>query len=415
MRSLGSVLRGVALVGLVLWIVNALLPRLDAPEVVRGAALAEALPRLTASPAVEAVVARLEAVPSARERDWLAALRDAGVSVQWTGNIAPLGLETYPAADPAGGTFVLVSGPPRSAVADSLGAIDTLDVAPALVRVGDARGGITLASGPQLAHAATAPARPPRRVLVIGSASWEAKFIIAALEEAGWPVEARLLVRPDNFVVQGSGIAPDTSRHSAVVVVDSVAQLRPALDAFVRAGGGVVLAGSASRVRAAAPFVAWRVARRESAPLGTLPDDTLWRGQSRVVFANVDTTQTIVLERRGANLAIVARRHYGGRVLAVGYDETWRWRMTGEATSVADHRAWWSRHVASVALRPAPAQEIASGAAPLAALHASLGPSADVSGGAPTMPRSLLANLLGGLTLAMLLGEWLLRRLRGQS
>src|SRR5688572_6457190 len=238
MRSLGSVLRGVALGALALWIVLALLPRLDAPEVVRGAALADALPRLTASPAVEAVVARLEAVPSARERDWLAALRDAGVSVHWTGDIAPMALETYPAADPAGGTFVLVSAPPRSSVGDSLGAIDTLDVAPALVRVGDARGGITLASGSQLAHAATAPARPPRRVLVMGSASWEAKFIIAALEEAGWQVEVRLRVRPDNFVVQGGEIALDTSRHSAVVLVDSIAQLSLRLDAFVRAGGG---------------------------------------------------------------------------------------------------------------------------------------------------------------------------------
>ena len=415
MRSLGSVLRGVALGALVLWSVIALLPRLDAPEVVRGAALSEALPRLTASPAVEAVVARLDAVPSARDRDWLAALRDAGVSVRWTGDIAPLALETYPATDPGGGTFVLVSAPQRAEVGDSLGAIDTLDVTPALVRVGDTRGGVTLASGSQLAHAATAPALAPRRVLVTGSASWEAKFVIAALEEAGWQVEARLRVRPDNFVVQGGGIVLDTSRYSAVVVVDTVAQLLPALDAFVRAGGGVVLAGAASRSRGVAPLIAWRVARRESAPLGTLPDDTLWRGQSRVVLSNVDTTRAIVLERRGADPVIVARRHYGGRVLAVGYDETWRWRMAGGATSVADHRAWWSRHVASVVLRSGPVREIATGAAPLAALHASLGPSADVSGGAPTLPRSLLANLLGGLALATLLGEWFLRRLRGET
>ena len=413
MRSLGSVLRGVALVALVLWIVIAILPRLDAPEVVRGAALAQALPRLTASPAVEAVVARLEAVPGARERDWLAALRDAGVAVQWTGDIAPLALETYPAADPAGGTFALVSAPPRSSVGDSLGAIDTLDVAPALVRVGDARGGITLASGSQVAHAATAPAPAPRRVLVTGSASWEAKFLIAALEEAGWQVEARLRVRPDNFVLQGGGIAPDTSRHAAVVVVDTVAELLPGLDAFVRAGGGLVLAGAASRARVASSLVAWRVARREAAPLGTVPDDTLWRGQSRVMFSNVDTTRAIVLERRGANPVIVARRHYGGRVLAVGYDETWRWRMGGGATSVADHRAWWSRHVASVALRPALAQDIATGAAPLAALHASLGSPAEINGTGPTVPRSLLANLLGALALGALLAEWLVRRLRG--
>src|SRR5687767_1036865 len=263
MRSLGSVLRGVALGALALWIVTALLPRLDVPEVVRGAALAQALPRLTASPAVEAVVARLDAVPSARERDWLAALGDAGVLVHWKGDIAPLALETYPAADPAGGTFVLVSAPPRSAVGDSLGAIDTLGVAPALVRVGDARGGITLASGSQLAHAATAPASAPRRVRVMGSASWEAKFVIAALEEAGWQVEARLRVRPDELVAQGGGSAPDTGVHAAVVLLDTAAQFLPGLDACVRAGGGLLLAGAASRARVASSLVGWRVARRE--------------------------------------------------------------------------------------------------------------------------------------------------------
>src|SRR5688500_18690852 len=262
MRSLGSVLRGGALGALALWIVLALLPRLDAPEVVRGAALAEALPRLTASPAVEAVVSRLEAVPTARVRDWLAALRDAGVSVQWTGDIPPLALETYPAADPAGGTLVLVSAPPRSAVGDSLGAIDTLDIAPALVRVGNALGGITLASGPQLAHAATVPAPAPRTVLVTGSASWEAKFVIAALEEAGWQVDARLRVRPDEAVAQGGGSAPDTGLHSVVVLLDTVAQFLPGLDAFVRAGGGVVLTGTATLARSARSLVAWRVARR---------------------------------------------------------------------------------------------------------------------------------------------------------
>ncbi|MGH7636478.1 MAG: hypothetical protein ACREOK_02405 [Gemmatimonadaceae bacterium] len=409
MRSLGSVLRGIAITALILWIVNALVPRSGSPTLVRGDALSDELPRLTSS--ATGIAARLDHVPGARERDWLAALRDAGVVVQWTGDLAPVALETYPAADPSGGTFVLVSAPARSAVGDSLGAIDTLDVARAVVRVGDVRGGITLTSGSQTARAPIAPAIAPRRVLVAGSASWEAKFVIAALEEAGWQVDARLRVRPDEAV--GGPVTPDTARHSAVVLLDTSARLPGGLDAFVRAGGGVLLAGAASRLQVASALVGWRVARRETAPLGTVPDDTLWRGQSRVVFGDVDTSRAIVLERRGANPVIVARRHYAGRVLAIGYDETWRWRMAGGANSVAEHRAWWSRHVASVAFRAAPARNLATGSAPLAALHALLGPAVSAALPASSWPRALLGNLLGAIALAALLGEWFLRRLRG--
>jgi hypothetical protein len=250
-------------------------------------------------------------------------------------------------------------------------------------------------------------------VLVAGSASWDAKFLVAALEEAGWRVDVRLRVRPDEVVGQGPIISPDTGRHAAVLVLDSAASVS-GLDAFVRAGGGVVLVGDASRARVAAPLVAWRVARRETAPLGTLPGDTLWRGQSRVMFGDVDSTRAIALERRGDAAVVVARRHYAGRVLAVGYDATWQWRMAGGASSVAQHRAWWSRHVASVALRASPGRVVVTGAAPLAALQAALGPAVAGESMTAGWPRGLLANVLGALALAALLAEWIVRRLRGK-
>lgn len=410
MRSLGSVLRGIALAALLVWIVNAIVPRSSAPTVVRGDALADELPRLTSN--ASGVVARLDHVPGATERDWLAALRDAGVAVQWTGDIAPVALETYPAIEPSGGAFALVAAPTRSTVSDSLGPIDTLDVAPVIVRVGDVRGSITLTTGAQIARAPATSVVAPRRVIVAGSASWETKFVIAALEEAGWQVDARLHVRADAVVGAGGIIVPDTARYSAVVLVDTAARMVAGLDAFVRAGGGVVLAGESSRLRHVAPLVAWRAGPRESAPLGTLPGDTLWRGLSRVPFVDIDTARAIVLERR-TNPVIVARRHYRGRVLAVGYDETWRWRMAGGAHSVGEHGAWWSRQVASVAFRSPPTRNLATGSAPLAALHASLGPAGPAVLPSTAWPRALLGNLLGAIALASLLAEWFLRRLRG--
>ena len=414
MRSLANGLRAIALAALALWIVNAAWPRSSAPEVVDGSALAEALPGLTLG--ATGIVARLDHVPHAGVRDWLAALRDAGVTVHWSGDLAPVAVETYAAVDPGGGAFVLVGASGASTVSDGLGPIDTLEGGrlPALVRLDDVRGDVLLALGPQRARASIPRATTPRRVLVVGAANWESKFIVAALEETGWQVDARLRVRPDHVVAQGGVVVPDRATHAVVVLLDTTSTPIGRLEPFIRAGGGLILAGDGTRARVAAPVIAWRAGRRESAPLGSLPDDTLWRGLSRIAFENVDTTRAIVLERRDGNPVVVARRHHGGRVLAVGYDETWRWRMAGGANSVAEHRRWWSRHVASVAFRPAPETAVVAGSAPLAALHAALGPPSDARH-APTFPRALIANVLGAIAFAALLGEWFIRRLHGMA
>lgn len=410
------VARSAALLALLLWIANAWRPRDGVGEDVRLDRLADVLPRLTASKATDSVHVRLDSVPDETARDWLAALRRAGVGVSWSGQLAPVGLETYVAADPAGSVIVLAAGGEGSVVGDVLGAIDTISVGqkPAMIRVADVQGRLTLASGSQPARAAIAPRGAPKRVMVSGPAGWEAKFIVAALEESGWVVDAHLRVGPGDVVGQASPPPPDTSRDAAVVIVDSSGPRIPNVDRFVRQGGGLVLVGDANRMRAVGSLVSWRAARREIAPLGTLPGDTTWRGQSRLPLDTVGDARVVVLEQRGDHATVVARRHYRGRVIGTGYDETWRWRMAGGANSVTEHRAWWSRLVSGVALRdPAPAN-VVTGAAPVATLHASLGPPSEPGASlASALPRELVSNILGALILVSLLTEWLLRRSRG--
>jgi hypothetical protein len=119
------------------------------------------------------------------------------------------------------------------------------------------------------------------------------------------------------------------------------------------------------------------------------------------------------LTTRGALLTSAARREGAGRVLQVGFDETWRWRMQGGTDAVAAHRAWWSRMVGSVAATPLVVDAAASSAegAPLARLIGALGPATTVEPLA-SAPRRLPAWLLP-LLLICLLAEWGSRRWRG--
>jgi hypothetical protein len=429
---LERLVRAIALVSLALWIANAAWPRSDRAAVIRGPSLGDALPRLTTAEPADSIHALLDTVPDARTAAWLAALRGAGLGVSWSGATgAAMALETFRSADPAAGIVLLAATPSAtSVIGDALGPIDTIAgaLAPATLRLASAEGDVTLRAGQQPARVNVAPAATTRRVYVAGSAGWEAKFVIAALEEAGWSVDARLFVRPDHDVVQGGGARTslDTARYAVVVLMDSAAaETTRGVEEFVRAGGGVVLAGDASRARRVTGLVAWRAARREIAPLGTLPGDTAWRGLSRFELDTIPARRAIALALRGDNMVVAARRHYAGRVVAVGYDQTWRWRMAGGENGVAEHRAWWSRVVAGVAptvilsasnVIPSEARDLQlrTGAAPLASLYDVIGPPSTASTTLGSrLPFALLSNLLGALALAALLAEWLLRRSRG--
>jgi hypothetical protein len=374
---------------------------------------------------VDSVQVHLDTVPDAASAAWLAALRGAGVGVSWTGpSIEAVALETYPAADPAGGVFVLTSAPALVArvLSDALGPIDTVRgggaAEPIASRVASVEGDVTLTSGIQPARASVASGGAARRVFVSGAAGWEAKFVVAALEESGWTVDARLFVAPGRDVFQGGGerAGLDTSRHAAVVLLDSAAAERArGVQQFARAGGGVVLAGDANRARRVSGIVAWRAGKRETAPLGTLPGDTSWRGLSRLPLDTDAERRAIALESRNGKPVVAARRHYAGRVAGVGYDQTWRWRMAGGDNALVEHREWWSRVVASVAARPALDRDsVTTGAAPLASLYDVLGPPAATARALPvTLSPGMLSSVLGLVCLTALLAEWMLRRARG--
>jgi len=126
----------------------------------------------------------------------------------------------------------------------------------------------------------------------------------------------------------------------------------------------------------------------------------------------------VALERRGDAVVAAARRVGPGRVVQLGYDETWRWRMEGADGAADEHRRWWSAVVASVAHAPAalaPAAPDTTDPAPRAALVEALGaPAPSASARAPAAPRRERPDsLFLAAACTALLAEWASRRLRG--
>jgi len=365
----------------------------------------------------------LDSAPAPMQRDWLAALEASGSNVTWWGNIPATAVSTTPVVSPRGGILVAVAAPAEAAVilSDAAGPIVTVKA-----EDGGARMAVAAASGAITARVAGANAQTVqrdsvavRRLLVIGSAGWESKFVVAALEEDGWKVDARIRVAPGIEVSQGQSAVVDTSRYSAVIALDETAAAYASQTAaFVRKGGGLILAGKAASHDA---FVALRPGRAGNAvsaaiPAGSLePGATTLRSLTLAAVANIRSDVT-VLDRRGRAVAIAARRHGAGRVLQHGYGESWRWRMTGGETSVNDHRRWWSSAVSSVAYAPRTRSQSvpALDDAPLARLTAALGPpsSADAASLAKDAGPLPLWSLFALLSIS-LLGEWASRRLRG--
>ncbi|HUO52758.1 MAG TPA: hypothetical protein VMT93_09575, partial [Gemmatimonadaceae bacterium] len=297
-----------------------------------------------------------------------------------------------------GGGLILAGGAARAVALPAF-------VAPLIVR-----------EGAQEARARPADSLAPRTVAVLGAAGWEGKFLLAALEERGWRTAARFSVAPGIGVSQGGALALDTARDGAVIVLDSATAAAEArrLAAFVRQGGGLILAGGAARAVALASIAPGRagphvrpatIAFADSAPRRAL-------GFESVTQLAPDA---VVLESRDGRAAVAARRTGAGRVLHQGYDESWRWRFEGGAHSPEAERAWWSDLVASVSYRAAIPLAVRNlDAAPLAQLTHSLGPPTAErrAPSAAVIPSSLSWWLLI-LILASLLAEFASRRLRG--
>ena len=415
-------LRAVALL-LLAWLAIASVRPAAAPAAARAdaASLPGALREWTSRAPASAWV-RLDALPDAASRAWLAALRRAGTAVAWGGDSLPaLALEASPVADPVGGTRLRVAGPDgaRVALSDAAGLLDTVALrgAGASVVAGATVGAVEARAPRGIARVAPPDSIRLGRLLVLARAGWEAKFAIAALEERGWVVDARLRVAPGVDVRQGAPASPDTARYAAVLALDSTAGDRAAAIArFVRQGGGLLLAGDAARIPALASLAPGAAGARIGGVAGALDAGDARRGLSLWPVTRVQS-DAVPLERRGASVSVAARRTGVGRVVQVGHDDSWRWRMASGDAAIGAHRAWWSSLVSAVAYAPVAPAAHSSGAAPdpapRAALHDALGEAAPAPEDGPARSRAplRLATFVG--VVALLLLEWASRRLRG--
>ena len=384
----------------------------------RSATLGESLAQWTDAPPRDVHVS-LDVAPTPGERDWLRSLRRTGTTVTWQGEAIPaLALEAMPAVAPRRGINLSIAAPvgARVAIRDDIGTIDSV-----VARVGGATVLAPIVVGPLRAsigsHRAVATPQDSllrRRVLVLGHVGWEAKFVITALEEAGWSVEARLALAPGHVVEQGTPRPPDTARYSAVVVLDAPSPAAAgAITRYVRAGGGAVLAGAAGSARSLAALAPGRVGARVRPSRIAFADDAPRRALA--FSAIVPRSDAVVLDERDGRVAAAARRVDAGRVTQIGYDETWRWRLAGTAQAPDAHRAWWSAVVASVAYRAAVPTSQGQGIdnAPLARLVDALGAPAASRAPAPRSRFNPSPNLLFALVSLLLLAELASRRLRG--
>ena len=389
-------------------------------DVVRGD-LPRALVRWTLSPTAEMRVV-LDVAPDPATRDWLRALGRAGASVRWSSS-RPFGAAAVvaePVPEPNGVTRVRFASATGEAVsvADDAGAIDTLPRGGAREMELGAVAGAVRATG--TTFTATSELRDSvvlRPVLVLGAAGWESKFTIAALEERGWHVASRVRVAPNIDVTQGPLGSIDTARYSAVIVLDSTAAPSSSeIARYARAGGGVILGGSTARSGGFASLAPGRVGARVAGVAGAVSSAAPRTGLAGFPVASPGV-DAVVLESRDGVAMIAARRLDAGRVMQVGYDETWRWRMAGGDESAAAHRAWWSRLVAGVAyapLLPRGSGLTSVDETPLASLVDAVGPSTPMEGRiAAHTDNARLDWMLFILIAASLLAEWTSRRLRG--
>ena len=416
------VLRGVALAALAALLWRALRPApATGTEVSRGS-FGVALERWTRTATADMHVV-FDAAPDRTTRDWLRALRRSGGSVRWSSPrpISGAAVVAEPAPEPNGATRVRLAAATGDAVsiADAAGLIDTLP------RGGGTELELATVAGDVRASGATFAAATAARdsvvlrpILVLGPAGWESKFTMAALEERGWRVASRVRVAPKVEVTQGPLGGIDTSRYSAVIMLDTTAGFLGAeVTRYARSGGGVVLAGSAARIPGLAGIAPGTVGRRLAGVAGGVTSASPRTGLGGFPVG-APRSDAVALESRDSAVMVAARRVDAGRVIQSGYDETWRWRMAGGDEAAAAHREWWSRIVAAVAYAPLVPRSVATNGAldeaPLASLIEALGPATSYD---PRLAShndgGLITRALFALVVASLLVEWASRRLRG--
>ncbi len=216
---------------------------------------------------------------------------------------------------------------------------------------------------------------------------------------------------------QGAVSPLDTAHFAVIIAVDSAsaAANARAITDFVRQGGGLILAGDAGRAPAMLALAPGAVGPHQHAASLSFADSAPRRALGFYAITNLKP-DAISLESRDNKHALAARRAGRGRVLQLGYDDTWRWRFAGGRTAPEAERTWWSALVSSVSYRAAlplaGSAQLNANSAPLASLYSSLGsPTAD-----SRQPVSVVFGLpwwLFSLIVLSLLAETASRRLRG--
>jgi len=362
---------------------------------------------------------QLDSTPSPTERDWMRALDAAGTRVEWRGKLPAGAISVQAVASPRGGIRALAASPSanRISLEDELGVIEGANAhsGGASFEIPSSSGNLVARIGGTRAVADPADSISIGRVLVIGGAGWESKFVVAALEEGGWKVDADMRVAPTVDVIQGSISPIDTSRYTAIVALDGAAASRASdIIRYVSSGGGLILGGTSGSLDAFAsvrPGATGNV-QTPSALEGEPGSATL---KSLPVLPIVTLrTDAVRLESRDGVTASAARRHNQGRILQDGHIDTWRWRMSGGANSPAEHREWWTNAVSSVAYAPVVRRaEVSSDNAPVTRLIAALGPASQTRPTFASQARSISLWLLFAILSLSLLSEWASRRLRG--
>lgn len=380
------------------------------------------------NPATRALHMQLLATPDAQRRALLHATALSGLPVSWRAEndrVPVLALAVSALADPIGGSVVRAVAQSGTALSlsDSVGWLDSATAV--------ARGAQWNVPGPArafqvngAAHAAAAPLRLGR-IRLFAAPGWEARYAMQALEEAGWRVDADFEIAPRVSVTAGAPASLDTARYSAVIALDSTAwPSGGAIARFVGDGGGLVMFGSAASGGAMAALRAGTHAQLSPGIPGALRTATPREGLALRPVSSLASAAVVLerSERPGSPISMVARRVGAGRVLQVGWDQSWEWRMLGGDDAVEAHRDWWRGLLQRVAYAPDVRvdslierwQPLPGNAAPTADLVARLGPAREPAelpaSAAPLTPPSPWWFVLAS---AALLAEWWSRRLRG--
>jgi len=373
--------------------------------------------------APDGIRVQLDSIPSTIERAWLGALAGAGSRVTWSGDLSPVMIDAQPVASPTGGTRVFAAAPSGSSVvlSDDVGVIDTVRAqgAGAVVTLNSVANHLAARAKGAVASTGARDSVVLHRILVIGDAGWESKFVVAALEEEGWKVDAFIRVAPGVDVTQGSVLVIDTTRYSAVIALDAAASpYANRIIEFARTGGGVVLAPQAASLDAMAPLRAGELGRATSGARAIQTGGSVTLSTLALAPITSLRSDAIPLEKRAGAVSIAARRIGAGRALQLGYEDSWRWRMAGGEEAIRGHRAWWTGLVSSAASAPRIPRAtgtISTDEAPMIGLVAAIGSGTSAAlsnpAGKPADMRAWLFVLLAlGLT-----GEVASRRLRGSS